>query len=177
MIRNKVGLRTPPCITPAPSYISWYLVFIFVYLYSHSIVLIRFSSILYFLILLNSMSWFTVSNADFKSMNRLHNLFCFLFLNFIRIYSVILSIFISHPMPFLNPVCPSFSFHLLLFFNSFHSFSFSIVSSSLYIGDVFVIGLAFMNVFQSDLSLGMYIYCRRFCPYYSVVFSCRQWFR
>ena len=56
IIKNKVGDRTPPCTTPCPSFTSWYLVLILVCLYSHSIVLIRLSSMFKFLIFSNS-SW------------------------------------------------------------------------------------------------------------------------
>ena len=61
-------------------------------------------------------------------------------LNFIN--SVILKIFSSHPNPALNPICELFSMKLPFSFNSSLSLLLRIVSSSLYIGDVLVIGLA-----------------------------------
>ena len=156
-MRNSVGLSTPPCIAPDPIFTSLYRVFIFVYLYSHSIVLIRSSSISNFLIFWNRSLWFTVSNADFKSTNIIHNLFSCWYSYFSLIYSVSLNRFISQPIPFLNPVCPSFSYHYLPQYSYQLNLSLSIVSSSLQIGDVFVIGLALQNVFHSLSSFGIYI--------------------
>ena len=75
-------------------------------------------------------------------MNTVHSCVYRFLLNFSFTYSVILSRLTSHPIPSLNPVYPSFSFHLSPSNRSFFSLSFSIVSINLYIGDVFVIGLA-----------------------------------
>ena len=142
IIRNKVGDSTPPCITPYPSLISSNLVFILVYLYSHSIVLITSPLICSSRILRKRISWLTVSNADLRSMNNVHNPACYCFLNLYLIYSVILRRFTSHPIPLLNPVCPILSFHFYPICRSFYSSIFKMVSMSLYIGAVFVIGLA-----------------------------------
>ena len=83
-----------------------------------------------------------MSNADLRSMKRIHSLFSYFAMYFILISSVILSMLTSHPIPFLNPVYPSFNFHCLSLYSSCCNLSLRIVSSSLYIGDVFVIGLA-----------------------------------
>ena len=154
-MRNKVGLITPPWITPCPIFTSSSWVLILVCLYSHSIVLTRSSLSPRFLILSKRISWFTVSNADLRSMKVAHNLASYLLSYFSLIYSVILNKLTLHPIPFLNPVWLSFSFHLWFSFSSFYSLWFRIVSKSLYIGEVFVIGRAFMKVFQLLLSFGM----------------------
>ena len=83
-----------------------------------------------------------MSKADLRSMNRVHNPLCFFFVNSSFTYSVSLNRLTSHPIPFLNPVCPGLSFQVLPSYRSFFKSVLRTVSNSLYIGDVFVIGLA-----------------------------------
>ena len=85
--------------------------------------------------------------------------------------------FISQPIPFLNPVCPAFRIHYPLLCNCLTSSSLRTVSSSLYKGEVLVMGLELWNVYQSLLSFGIYICYRRSWLYINLVFSLIQKFR
>ena len=131
MIRNSVGDSTPPCITPYPILISSILVLILVCLYSHFIVLVTYSRMPNLSIFSNRIWWLTVSKADFKSINKIHIPSCWLLLIWFLMYSVILRILISHPIPLLNPVCPLFNIHSCPTYRFFCRWLFSIVSSSL----------------------------------------------
>jgi len=104
IIRNSVGDKTPPYMTDCPIFMCYSFVLILVYLYSNSIVLMSYSFIWRFRIFLKRISWFTVSNADFRSINKVQSFLSLLFSYCILIYSVILSMLTSHPIPFLNPV-------------------------------------------------------------------------
>ena len=68
MARNKVGLELDPCIQPTPMFMFLLLTFILDYSYNHSIVLTSSSYIFIFLSLFISILWFTLSNADLRSM-------------------------------------------------------------------------------------------------------------
>lgn len=118
---------------------------------------IRFSVIPNFLILSNSIPWLTVSNADLRSIKSVHVSFSSPLLYLFYISSTSLRIFISQPIPFLNPVYPSFRIQCPLLCNCLTRSSLNTVSISLYIGDVLVMGLELVNVFQSLSSFGMYI--------------------
>ena len=142
MIMNSVGDNTPPCITPAPIFVSQLFTQNFVYLQNHLIVFIKSSSMPIFCIFLNSNLWSTVSNADFRSMYRLHSFLFPLFSIFSFRISVILSRFSSHPSPLLNPAWLLFSMNYPFTFSCCFNLLFSMVSKILYIGGVFVIGLA-----------------------------------
>lgn len=162
IIKNNVGESTPSYITPVPMYKSLSLTLKAVYLYSHSIVFTKGSLILSYLIFLNSISWLTMSNADFRSIKRVQSfLFCES-LSFSLIVSVILSIFSSQPIPYLKHVWLLLSFHLPLWFSSSRSLLFRIVSNNLYIGEVLVIGLALKKHFHGLSSFAIYSYSNRF---------------
>ena len=68
MARNKVGLELDPYIQPTPMFIFLLLTFILDYSYNHSIVLTSSSYMFIFLSLFISILWFTLSNADLRSM-------------------------------------------------------------------------------------------------------------
>ena len=131
IIRNSVGDSTPPCMTPWPILIFLPFALNTVYLYSHSIDYIRSSDIFRSLIFLNSISWFTVSKADLRSINRVQSLLFLLFyILFLRV-SVILKMLSSQLIPYLKPVWLILSFHFPLAFNSSTSLVFNIVSNNL----------------------------------------------
>ena len=127
-----------------------------VWLYSHSIVSIKFEDMSRSLIFWNRISWFTVSNADFRSINKVQSFLLPLLNIFYLRLSVILRILSSQPIPFLKPVWLMLSFHPPLLWSSSTSLVFKIVSSSLYTGEVFVIGLALWKHFQLFSSFAMY---------------------
>ena len=139
------------------------------------IVLHSFSSIPISLILLNIYSWLTLSNADLRSMNNVHGYLSLVLsplLIFTLIYSVILRIFISVPIYGTKPVCSTVILFSLVI--SFHSLFFSIVSNNLYIGDVFVIGLAMSNICHSVSVLAINSYSSLFSSYISSSLSLIQ---
>ena len=135
----------------------------FVYLYSHFIVIIRSFYRAKLSIFLNRILWSTVSKADFRSKYILHSFLLPLFLSLYLIVSTILSRFSSHPKPARNPTYLLLSLNSPDSFRSFFSLLLSIVSRSLYMGDVLVMGLALWKHFHSLSSLAMYIYSRTFC--------------
>ena len=131
-----------------------------------------------FFISWNIVSWSTLSNADFRSMNSIHNLPPSLFSYFILIYSIILIIFISQPNPSLNPIWFLSSLNYpFLFFSSSYNLVFNIVSSSLYIGEVLVIGLALLKFLYPVLSFGIYIYSSKFYLKGSLSSFNKIWFK
>ena len=162
-IRNSAGERMPPCITPLPTCIWLLLVAILVCWYSHSIVLIRSSSISYFLSFSSSFLWFTLSNADFRSIN---NEYTFSFLFFVFFSWVSSSLYLrsptSHPTPSWNPSWVIFILCRMPSFSCSFSLLSSIISSSLYTGEVFVIGLELSKFGNSGEFFGKYIYSRMF---------------
>ena len=108
----------------------------------------------------------TLSNADLKSINRVHSSLLFFPLSAI-FYALVVSKnrrrFTSHPIPFLNPVYWLFSLYWLLVFSVCVIRLLRTLSKILYMGLVMVIGLQVLNLFRRSLFLGMYIWRNRFC--------------
>jgi len=139
-IKKMVGLSTPPYMTPYPMSSLSSPTFIFVTWYNHLIVSVSSSFILYFFIYSNIYLWFTPSNALFRSMNKAQVFFpIFLYLSRLPLS---LRMLISQPYLDLNPICSLFSLNPPSVLRSFYNLLLSMVSSSLYSGDVLVIGLA-----------------------------------
>ena len=140
---------------PTPMFIFLLLTLILDCSYNHSKVFTSSSYIFIFLSFFIRILWFTLSNADLRSIYSDHTVLFYFFSFNCLISSTILKRFKFEDSLDLKPVYWTFILELTPSFNSFHNLLFRMMSKTLKMQELLLIGLELLKVAISSLTFGI----------------------